>query len=253
LDSDDGLVGRVFTRREAVALLSGAGAYGLLWVPGCGKGPASTGRNGQPGTALDCAAKPEMTAGPYYVDEKLTRADIRADSSTRAVQEGVPLALAFYVSRIQSGGCTPLPNAVVDVWQCNALGVYSDAKDPQFDTRGQDWLRGNLTTDANGAASFTTVFPGWYRTRATHVHFKIRSAAGADASYEFTSQLFFDENILTEIYTQRAPYSSRGDAGRLRNQDDRIYRQGGSQLLLTPDPRGEGYAADFRIGIDTEG
>lgn len=108
---------------------------------------------------------------------------------------------------------------MVDLWQCNALGVYSDVQDPGFNTLGQDWLRGNLATDANGAAAFTTILPGWYQGRATHLHFKIRSAASADTTYEFTSQLFFDENLLTSIYTTEAPYSTKGDDGRLRNAE----------------------------------
>src|SRR3954463_15405353 len=146
IDNDDAPVGRVLSRRDALLLLGGASAYGILWLTGCSGGADTPTGSGGGDTSLDCAAKPELTQGPYYVDENLTRADIRSDSSTGAIQEGVPLTLAFNVSRIQSSACTPLSGAVVDVWHCNALGVYSDANDPGFNTKGQDWLRGNLTT-----------------------------------------------------------------------------------------------------------
>jgi protocatechuate 3,4-dioxygenase beta subunit len=249
--NDDAPVGRILTRREAVLLLGAAGGYGLLWVSGCANDSEARRANGG-GVSLDCAVKPELTEGPYYVDEGLTRSDIRPDSSSGTLQAGIPLALAFNVSRIQSNACTPLAGAVVDVWHCNALGVYSDVQDPGFDTVGQDWLRGNQTTDAGGVATFTTIVPGWYQGRATHIHFKIRSAARAGSTYEFTSQLFFPEDFLSGIYTSRKPYSEKGDAGRRANDDDRIYGQGGSQLLLNPESSGEGYAATFSIGIHTD-
>lgn len=165
---------------------------------------------------------------------------------------GALLALTFNVSRIASNACAPLAGAVVDVWHCNALGVYSGVQDPGFDTLGQDWLRGNLFTDASGMATFTTIFPGWYQGRATHIHFKVRSPAGTDAAYEFTSQLFFPESFLTALYTGQEPYTSKGDAGRLGNSADGIYNQGGSELLLTPTTTAEGYAAAVNIGLDLD-
>jgi protocatechuate 3,4-dioxygenase beta subunit len=247
---DDLPVGRVLTRREALVLLGGAGVGGLFLLAGCGGsngGMAMDAAGMNP--SLDCTARPELTEGPYYVDEGLMRADIRADSSTGIAQEGTPLALTFNVSRIQSGACSVLAGALVDVWHCNALGVYSDVRDPGFDTVGQDWLRGSLTTDAKGAAAFTTIVPGWYQGRATHIHFKIRSAAGARSTYEFTSQLFVPEAFLTELYTDAAPYSTKGDSGRLRNADDGIHARGGSQLLLSPEASGDGYAASFNLGL----
>jgi protocatechuate 3,4-dioxygenase beta subunit len=64
----------------------------------------------------------------------------------------------------------------VDVWQCDALGVYSDVRDSNgfFDTRGRQFLRGYQVTDRNGQAEFLTVYPGWYRGRTVHLHFKVR-------------------------------------------------------------------------------
>jgi protocatechuate 3,4-dioxygenase beta subunit len=251
MDNDDAPVGRVLTRRDAILLLGGLGAGGLLWLAGCsGSDTTGTTDTGDGGSSLDCAVKPALTEGPYYVDENLTRSDIRADSSTGALQEGALFALTFNVSRIASSACTPLAGAIVDVWHCNALGVYSDTQDPGFNTVGQDWLRGNQLTDSNGTATFTTIFPGWYSGRATHIHFKVRSAASASSTYEFTSQLFFDESFLSSLYTQQAPYTTKGDSGRLSNASDRIYNQGGSELLLTPTTSGTGYAAAINVGLD---
>jgi protocatechuate 3,4-dioxygenase beta subunit len=232
------------TRRDSAGIY----AAGLLWLSGCGGNDLTASED--PTGSLTCAVKPELTEGPYYVDENLTRADIRADSATGIAQAGALLALTFNVSRVGGNACTPLPGAIVDVWHCNALGVYSDVQHPGLDTRGQDWLRGNQLTDASGIASFTTVFPGWYQGRATHIHFKIRSPVGADSAYELTSQLFFPESFLTALYTGPEPYAANGDRGRLRNSADGIYNQGGSELLLSPSTTADGYAATLNIGLD---
>jgi len=162
LDNDDAPIGRVLSRREALVLMGGLGASGLLFLAGCGGDDDSTGID-NPNGSVTCAAKPELTQGPYFVDERLNRADIRTNTPTGAVKEGLLFTLAFNVQQIQSGACTPLSGAFVDVWHCDALGVYSDAVDPGFNTRGQNWLRGYQATDANGAAGFTTIFPGWYQ------------------------------------------------------------------------------------------
>lgn len=259
LHDDDEPVGRILTRREAVVLLGGVGATGLLGLYGCSTSnkvgtdtvsqAASTGASAAPGSTATCAVKPEMTEGPYFVDEKLNRRDIRSDAGTGAVKEGALLALTFNVSRIQSNACTPLPGAQVDIWQCDALGVYSDAQDPTFNTKGQNWLRGYQVTDAQGAATFTTILPGWYPGRASHIHFKIRGTPATGSSFDFTSQLFFTEEFLTAAYA-KAPYDAKSDSGRRRNAADGIYsRSGGSELLVTPSSSASGYAAALNVAL----
>jgi protocatechuate 3,4-dioxygenase beta subunit len=195
-----------------------------------------------------CVVRPQQTEGPYFVDEKLSRSDIRSDPSNGSVKEGVPLDLEFHVSRIEGSSCTPLAGAVVDVWHCDALGVYSDIQDPGFNTVGKKFLRGYQVTDANGTARFTTIYPGWYQGRAVHIHFKIRSDPGSQAGYEFTSQLYFDDALSDQVHAQ-PPYASKGQRT-VRNDGDGIYRNGGSQLI--PQVAGNaqsGYTAAFDIGI----
>ncbi|MEO8193532.1 MAG: intradiol ring-cleavage dioxygenase [Gemmatimonadales bacterium] len=257
LHDDDSPVGRILTRREAVILLGGAGAAGFLTLAGCSSGKpvtvANAGTTAEAGTAAtsasaSCVAKPEMTEGPYFVDEKLNRSDIRTDSHTGAAKPGSPFVLAFNVSRINAGTCTALAGALVDVWHCDALGVYSDANDPTFNTKGQTWLRGSQVTGSSGVARFTTILPGWYPGRASHIHFKIRGNKSSGSAYDFTSQLFFTEPFLASAYAQ-APYNTKSDSGRRLNDADGIYRQGGSELLVTPSGSSSGYAATLNIGL----
>lgn len=104
-------------------------------------------------TSPACIVRPEQTEGPYFVDTKLNRSDIRVDPSDNSVRPGVPLRLEFHVSRIAGGACNPLPGAIVDVWHCDAAGVYSDVRDGRFDARGKKFLRGYQQTDADGRAN----------------------------------------------------------------------------------------------------
>ena len=87
-----------------------------------------------------------------------------------------------------------MAGAMVDICQCDAIGVYSDVRATNgfFNTGGQRFLRGYQVTDASGVAKFTTVYPGWYQGRSVHIHFKIRTNAGG-RNAEFVSQLYFDD------------------------------------------------------------
>lgn len=242
MDLDDIPVGRVLNRREALAFL---GATGALFFFGCSDSTAST----TPGdTSSFCLVRPELTEGPYYVDEELNRSDIRSDPSDGTVRAGALLALTFNVSRASSSACEPLADAIVDVWHCDALGAYSDVSDPGFNTAGKKFLRGYQVTGSDGVARFTTIYPGWYQGRAVHLHFKVRSAAGSSSAYEFTSQLFFDDSLTDQVHAQQ-PYAAKGQRT-LRNSGDGIYNQGGSQLVLQVTQTSGGYAGILDIALE---
>jgi protocatechuate 3,4-dioxygenase beta subunit len=248
MDNDDLPIGRLLTRRETLKLL---GALSAAMLAGCAPGATSPTSTRAPtqaasttaATLPSCIVRPEVTEGPYYVDEDLNRSDIRSDPGTGAMKDGAPLALTFRVVQVASAGCTPLEGAKVEIWHCDAAGVYSDVSDPGFDTTGQKFLRGYQVTDANGLATFTTIYPGWYSSRAVHIHFKIHEDTSGQ-SREFTSQLFFDDALSDQVFTQ-APYAGKGQRDML-NSNDRIYD---SQLLLVTTATNEGYAATFDIGL----
>ena len=193
-----------------------------------------------------CVLTPEQMEGPYFSDLRLDRADIRSDPSDGTVRPGVPLTLALRIHAVGASNCAPLAGAVVDVWHCDALGVYSDAADMGFNTRGRKFLRGFQTTDGGGNVRFLTIYPGWYPGRAVHIHFKVRTELVR--GQEFTSQLYFPD-ALTERVHARAPYErNRGRA--VRNDSDGLFRRGGKQLMLDPKPAVDGgYLASFDVGI----
>jgi protocatechuate 3,4-dioxygenase beta subunit len=240
MDNDDLPVGRILSRRETLALLGAAGLSALAPFGAVAAAAAMPG----------CIVRPEMIEGPYFVDERLERSDIRPEPSTGEVPPGVPLTLGFVVSRVGGGTCVPLQGATIDLWQCDAGGEYSAFEDRRagFDTRGKAFLRGYQVTDAGGRARFTTIYPGWYPGRAVHIHFKIRTASSAGRTWEFTSQLYFDEALTDRVHA-RLPYAAKGRRDTM-NERDGFFPRGGDQLLLSAMPDGDGFDATFSIGLD---
>jgi protocatechuate 3,4-dioxygenase beta subunit len=224
---------RRLTRRAALAWL----AAGAAW--------SSTARAADGATL--CIARPEQTEGPFFVDERLERADIRSDPSTGVVSAGTPLTLVLAVGALRASACAPLEGATVDVWQCDAAGRYSDVRDGAASTVGQRFLRGFVRTDARGEARFVTIVPGWYQGRAVHIHFRIATPGANGRRNVFTSQLYFDEAFLDRVHTAGA-YATRGGR-RLPNASDGLYRHGGRDLLLAPQPVDGGYTARFAVGL----
>ncbi len=119
------------------------------------------GRAGAAGISSRCVLTPAQTDGPYFVDERLNRADIRADPADGSPRAGVPLTLTLRIAALDGTGCTPLSGAMVDIWHFDADGIYSDVVDGPSDTRGSKFLRGYQIADTEGAVRFTTIYPGW--------------------------------------------------------------------------------------------
>ncbi|GHF35064.1 protocatechuate 3,4-dioxygenase beta subunit [Amycolatopsis bartoniae] len=241
MHDDDRPVGSVVSRRRALAILGGTGA--VLTLTGAGIAQGST--PAEAGRTVDCVAKPEAIEGPYFVDEMLNRSDIRSDPSDGSVVEGIPLRLDLQVLQV-NGRCAPLRGAQVDIWQCDARGIYSDMA--VENTTGKKYLRGYQLTNGAGNVRFTTILPGWYTGRTVHIHIKIRTTGTDGNPYEFTSQLYFTEEFKA-TYLNTAPYIDEG-APDTTNDTDFIYAEGGDQMVLRPRRLGHGYSANFAIGLD---
>jgi protocatechuate 3,4-dioxygenase beta subunit len=216
------------SRRRSLGLL---GAAGLLAVTG--RAPAQE-------AAPACTVTPQQTEGPFFLDTKLQRSDLRAEAGGGA-RPGVPLVLSLRLLSVAGSRCAPLAGAAVDIWHCDASGVYSGV-----DGNKGTFLRGYQVSDAQGRVRFTTIYPGWYPGRAVHVHFKLRGKSPAGQGYEFTSQLYFDEALNDKVFAV-APYARAG--GRMRNEQDGGFRSGGSRLMLALAPAAQGYTGSFDIGV----
>lgn len=207
--------------------------------------PASTSAAPPPPSPVDllagagtCALTHGTIAGPTWFDAHAVRSDIRDG------RPGAPLDLAFRVEH--TGACTPVANAVVDLWQCDAQGIYSGfagaspgqgghagGVDEYGDkesaaTTAERFLRGTQVTDAGGLVQFSTVYPGWYPTRTAHLHLKVH----LNSSTVFTGQLFFDDAVTDGVYAA-APYAQH--AGRDTRNDRDPFFSPGALLRLAPD------------------
>jgi protocatechuate 3,4-dioxygenase beta subunit len=128
---------------------------------------------------------PPVPEGPFYKDEKLNRIDITES------KKGVPLE---YVFLVEDKNCQPIPGAIVDIWQCDTDGHYSDFK--VENTVNETWLRGYQATDQDGKCKFTSVFPGWYEGRVTHLHGKVH----INGATVLTTNFFFPKEVENEVY-----------------------------------------------------
>ncbi len=242
MHNDDRPVGRFLSRRETLALFSASAA----WL--APRAAAHTGHVDPVLAAPDCVAQPEQTEGPYFVDRVLERSDLRLDPATGTMSAGAPLTLQFALSRVTAAGaCAVLPGAQIDIWHCDALGVYSDAEDRRTNTRGRQFLRGYQISDESGVVRFTTIYPGWYRGRAVHIHFKVRTPGVGGRIDEFTSQLYFPDDLTDRVHAAEPYAANRGQ--RLLNTRDMIFREGSTQLIL-PVVEDQGrFAATYRIAM----
>jgi len=227
-------------RRRALRLLGGAGASLMAGYVGAQRGAAESAK--VPG----CVLTPEQTEGPYFVDERLERSDVRTDPADNSVRPGALLTLDLRVLAVGAARCDPVAGAMVDIWHCDAAGIYSDADDTTFRTRGAKFLRGYQVTDADGRVRFTTIYPGAYPGRAVHVHFKVRLWTPVRGG-EFTSQLYFDDALTDRVHAA-SPYA-RPRASRTLNERDGLYRRGGRELQLTVTGADGRYAAVYDVGV----
>ena len=176
-----------FSRRATLAKLGSA----VLAAAGGGSlltGEAEGGNRAVETGAVQCVLTPELTEGPYYIAGEKLRRDIR---------EGHPgTLLTLRLTVLNASSCKPIKDAAVDIWHADAAGDYSGFGS---DSSSRTFLRGIQKTNAQGTATFTTIYPGWYQGRAVHIHVKVH----VGGSVVHTGQLFFPD-ALTSPSTRRA-------------------------------------------------
>jgi protocatechuate 3,4-dioxygenase beta subunit len=190
-----------------------------------------------------CAAIPEETEGPFVLDlgddQRMFRSDITEG------RDGAPLALTMTLVDV-ARGCTPLAGARVDLWHCDKDGVYSGFDHPGSDAEGERFLRGIQVSDATGVVRFTTIYPGWYEGRVTHIHFQVF----VDGEVVSTSQLAFPDDVTAAVY-ESPLYAARGEnAGVPTTADDMVFGDGADEQWLTMTGNvDDGYVASITVGI----
>ncbi|MDQ3945023.1 MAG: intradiol ring-cleavage dioxygenase [Actinomycetota bacterium] len=196
-------------------------------------------------TAGSCALTPEQAEGPYYLDIDRVRRDIRED------RQGTPLRLAIRVR--EDSSCQPVADAAVDIWHCDATGLYSgfEAASTGVGGGGQPgggasstdttrYLRGTQITNAQGIVEFLTVYPGWYRGRTVHIHCKVH----LNNAEVLTTQLYFDEKVTSAVFASQ-PYASHSGRDTF-NTDDGIFSE---ETILSLSKDGSGYIGVINLDV----
>jgi protocatechuate 3,4-dioxygenase beta subunit len=214
---------------------------------------------------------PEQEQGPFYLPKERIRRDVREDGP------GLPLQLS--IALVDAIKKVPVVGAAVDIWHCDASGLYSGFQamamhgpgnhDHGPGDHGPDGLntpsdkatfcRGVQMTDDKGVASFMTIYPGWYQGREIHIHVKVHLAGAEEQSaYEgghvcHTGQIFFPDET-NEAVSLMQPYAS-SKTPRTTKSTDHVYRwQSGIRSVATISPLSSdplaGYAANLTMEVD---
>ncbi len=220
-------------RRHLLAM--GLGGAGLVAASRLSPAAAQT-----PATLLPPTA--QTTEGPFYFDAGKVRQDITEG------QRGVPMEVRFTVVDRQG---RPLAGRRVDLWHCNASGVYSgyagqvDDHGQRVSMRGRTFLRGSQPVGPDGVATFRTIYPGWYAGRATHLHMKVFDGSRT----LLTTQCFLPDALSEYLYTQLPAYRRTG-VREVLNSNDGIALMAGDTVLGAVREARDRYLATLTLVVD---
>ena len=224
------------TRRGFLGFVS-ASAAGLL--PGRAEA-APVAADAEPA----CILTPQAEEGPFYSDPKLVRSDIAEGKL------GVPLTLRLRV--IEAGPCIAIKGARVDIWHCDAKGLYSafpgQSDAHNVDATGKTFLRGTQVTDEAGWVNFNTIYPGWYDGRTTHIHFKVF----LDQRTVLTGQTFLPDALNEFIYTKVPDYGGRARQRMVINANDHVIERSDPEhrAFCAVKEERDRYVATLTLGVD---
>jgi protocatechuate 3,4-dioxygenase beta subunit len=227
------------SRRDALKVVAVTAAGGTLMTRSAFAQETSASESTLMPGADVCVITPEVTEGPYYFDPTLERADIT---------EGRPGVATTVKLQIVDSACKPLPGARVDIWHCDAAGQYSGYPNQTggVDTSGETFMRGTLFANNHGVVEFSTVYPGWYAGRTTHIHFKVF----LDETTILTGQIFFPDALSQFLYENVEPYKARGSDRETLNNNDRIASQATRASFAYVKELADRYLVAMIVGVD---
>lgn len=263
VDQGAGFDLRTLVNRRTVLSLVGAG-IGAIALAACA--PTTT-PGATDGDGLPSGEIPDETAGPYPADGSndvngetvdvleesgIVRRDIRSSIAGGDAVAGVALTFSLTITDLAAGD-VPFENVAVYAWHCDAQGRYSMYSDGVQD---QTWLRGVQVADANGRVTFTSVMPGCYLGRWTHIHFEVYPDLDSitdSGNAIATSQMAFPQDVLDTVY-QRGEYSgSAANLAQISLDSDNVFGEDGGalQMATVSGDAESGYLASLVARVDT--
>ncbi|WP_324675345.1 intradiol ring-cleavage dioxygenase [Hymenobacter sp. GOD-10R] len=173
-----------------------------------------------------CTVAPTETEGPFPT--KTPASYVRSDITDG--RSGYKMTAKITITSSNSS-CAALAGALVDIWHCDAEGNYSEYGGSGMQSTNYTsvhFLRGRQTTDANGLVTFTSIFPGWYSGRATHIHVHVYTASGTSLK---VTQIAFPEGTGTAVAAVNG--YKKGLSGYTSNAQDNVFSDGYTVELAT--------------------
>jgi protocatechuate 3,4-dioxygenase beta subunit len=234
------------------SLLMGAASAPAL-LTACGKDdvtPTSTTTTTGSGTTTtttgsgSCIVAPTETEGPFptHTPSSYVRSDI-TDGRT-----GYKLTAKITVTSSASS-CAALGGALVDIWHCDAEGNYSEYGGTGMQSTNYTsvhFLRGRQTTDSSGLVTFTSIFPGWYSGRATHIHVHVYNATGTSLK---VTQIAFPEGTGTALAAVNG--YAKGMTGYTYNKSDNVFSDdtAGVEIATVTGNTTDGFVLTMNIAV----
>lgn len=245
--------------------VAGAGAVALAACSDTTSGTtnaAATTSGSAASSTLPSGEIPDETAGPYPADGSngpdvlsesgIVRSDIRSSIGADAPVDGVPLEFTFTVTDMANDDA-PFTGVAVYAWHCDAQGQYSMYSEGVED---ETWLRGVQVADADGTVTFTSVMPGCYTGRWTHIHFEVYPDVDSiddSANAISTSQMAIPEDVLNEVYTSSVYDGSSDNLSTITLETDNVFGEdaGALQMATISGDVDSGYIASLVVRVDT--
>lgn len=195
----------------------------------------------------ECVLIPSETPGPFPLDLSENPFYFRQD--IRENKTGVLLNLKLKI--IGEDNCLPMQNVRVNIWHCDAGGLYSGySASGNVGQHNFTYLRGYQIANAQGEVEFITIFPGWYPGRICHIHFQVY----VSSSYAAISQLTFPIDTKQEIYAANPDLYPKG-ADPVSLENDNVFSDGYAYQMatLTPDPVTEAFHSYLEVTVKGSG
>jgi protocatechuate 3,4-dioxygenase beta subunit len=180
----------------------------------------------------------------------IVRRDIRSSfGELSGAAEGIPLTIGLTIEST-SDGCAPLAGAAIYLWHCSREGNYS-----LYTVTDQNYLRGVQEADADGVATFTSIYPGCCAGQWPHIHFEVYpdlSAATDDANRIATSQIALPEDACISVYATAGYEQSVSNLAQVSLASDNVFGDDGgvSQLGTVTGDVGGGYTVELSVPVD---
>ncbi|MEN2414586.1 dioxygenase family protein [Flavobacterium mesophilum] len=217
--------------------LMGISSLAIPIINSCSKDDdsgSSTGTDSSSGSdssSGDCSVTPSETAGPFptITPSSLVKSNITMDRT------GVAFTIKITIKNTNAS-CAALKNAIVDIWHCDKDGYYSEYGGTSMQSvnyTSVHFLRGRQTTDENGLVTFTSIFPGWYSGRATHIHVHIYNASGTSL---LVTQIAFPEGSNSAVALVNASSANgytKGLTGYTYNASDNVFSDSTAKEMST--------------------